>query len=536
MKKLIVFILIMAAIVMPLMAMGGGEETSKTSAKGATPTLNPDGTFHLPITDKPTTFSIFLNFNNMPFDSNWKTWKKVAENTNISFSNVISQSNSNETEAFNLMLSSGNLADVIGYVSASELEKLGRDGGLIPLNDLIREYAPHIQAMLDSDSRFKAYATSMDGNIYFVPKNQALKPAEYWWIRTDWLKKLGLEMPTTVDELYEVLTAFRNNDPNGNGIKDEIPIFDRAGWKMPDEYLYLWDTSLEFYVDENGKIIYEPMEENFKTGVRNMVKWYKEGLIDPEIFTRGPKSRDILFASNNGGLTHDWVSTADYNTKLQKDVPGFEISVMAPPADQNGVVKERTERFPGVGWGISSSCKDPISVIKLFDYLFTEEGSALMNWGIEGESYYVDAQGEKHFSDAVLNGTQTPTGYLRSIGSIYRVGMNQDGGYEIASMNEYGYEAFDLYNDHPEWFRTDVPAYADGKLEIKYYPEDETQYQRIMGSITPYVKEKFQSWILGTSDFDADYDTFIAELKKRKINEAIAINQRAYDFYISSGK
>ena len=533
-KVLLTFALALLALTV-VFAGGSDEKTGAVGKGNATPTLNADGTFHLPITEKKTEFTIFLNFNNMPFDNNWKVWKELENRTNIKFNSVISQSNSNETEAFNLMLSSGNLADVIGYVNAADLENLGRDGGLLPLNDLIDEYAPHIKAMLDSDPRFKAYATSMDGNIYFIPKNQALKGAEYWWIRTDWLDKLGLEIPTTVDELHDVLYAFRNEDPNGNGKKDEIPLFDRAGWKMPEEYLYLWDTSTGFYV-RDGKIEFEPLTENFKTGVRNIIQWYKEGLIDPEIFTRGPKGRDVLLTANLGGCTHDWISASDYNGKLNNEIPGFEFSVMAPPADQNGVVKERTERFPSVGWGISSSCKDPISVIKFMDYIFTEDGSVLMNWGLEGESWYIDENGERQFTDLVLHGSQTPTGYLRSIGAIYRVGMNQDGVYELAAMNDFGKAAPALYGAHPEWYISEVPPYADGELDMKYYPEDEATYKRIMNNIKPYVEEKFQSWVIGTADFEKEYDSFVKELHSRGIDEAIAINQRAYDYYIESGK
>ena len=533
MKKSIVLLLCLLAFALPLMA-GGSQETTASAAGEARPTLNEDGSFHLPIVDEPTTFSIFLNFNNMPFDSSWPVWQELAKRTNISFQSVISQSNSNEDEAYNLMLSSGNLADVIGYVSAADLEKLGRDGGLIPLNDLIDEYAPNIKAMMESDPAFRQYATSTDGNIYFIPKNQVMNNAEFWFIRADWLDKLGLEVPTTVDELYDVLTAFRNEDPNGNGLKDEIPLFDRAGWKMPDEYLYLWDTSIEFYV-RDGKITYEPLEENFKTGVTNLIKWYREGLIDPEIFTRGPKSRDTLLAADLGGCTHDWISAVSYNGSLDKDIPGFKMIGIAPPADQNGVVKERTMRYPGVGWGISSQCEDPVTVIKFMDYLFTDEGSALMNWGIEGESYYVDENGEFQFYDYVLNSEQTATGYLRSIGAIYRVGMNQTGEYELAATNQEGVDVIELYEAHPEWYDNSQPPYADGKLDMKYFSEDETRYERIMSQIEPYVQEKLQSWILGTSDFEADYDSFISELHKRGIDEAIEINQRAYDFYIGSG-
>lgn len=483
------------------------------------------------IAKDPTTFSIFLNFNNMPFNPEWRVWQEIAEKTNIHLEGVISQSNSNEQEAFNLMVSSGKLADIIGYVDASELEKLGRDGGILPLNDLIKEHAPHIQAQLEKDEKFRQAAVSLDGNIYQIPKNQELVTAEFWWIRQDWLNKLNLEAPKTVDELYEVLTAFRNNDPNGNGKKDEIPLFDRAGHKMPDEYLYLWDTSLEFY-PRDGKMTFEPMEPNFKTGVENIVKWYKEGLIDPEIFTRGPKSRDILLSGDIGGMTHDWPSTANYNDTLTETIPEFEMKAFAPPADQNGVVKERTERYPGVGWSISSQCKDPVTVIKFMDFFFTEEGSDLMNWGIEGETYTVNTDGTKSYTDAVMKSEQTPIGYLRSLGVQYRIGMNQNPAYEFAFMTPAAKEATELYESNRQWYPEQMPPYLDGALGLKYTPDDEAEYKKIMSSIRPYVNESFQSWMLGTSDFNADYDKFIAELKARGIEKAIEINQRAYDTFL----
>ena len=487
------------------------------------------------VSKEPKEFTVFLNFNNMPFDSNWQVWQEAAKRTNISLKGTISLSNSNEEEAFNLMMSSGNLADIIGYVDASSLEKLGRDGGMIPLNDLIKEHAPNIQKVLDEDARFRQTAYSLDGNIYQIPKIQELKAAVFWWIRQDWLDKLNLKAPTTVDELHDVLYAFRNEDPNGNGLKDEIPLFDRAGWKQPDEYLYLWDTSLEFY-PRDGKMKYEPLEENFKTGVSNMINWYQEGLIDPEIFTRGASSRDTLLGGDLGGCTHDWVSTANYNSTLQETIPGFQMVAIVPPADQNGVVKERVSRYPGVGWGISSQCKDPVTVIKFMDYFFTEEGSDLMNWGIEGDTFTRDADGSKHFTDTVLQSELTPIGYLRSIGAQYRIGMCQDGDYEYATMKEDGIEANKLYNGHDEWFDDSLPPYLDGKMALKYTSDDETEYKNIMASIKPYVDEKFQSWILGVNDFDSEYDTFIKELKARGIDRALEINQKAYDTFLGEDR
>lgn len=524
------YLMLAALCVTASLFAGGSAEKGAANASPQTQELSGSQ-----ISATPKEFTIFLNFNNMPFNSEWPVWKEVAKRTNVSLKGIIHQSNSNEEEAFNLMLSSGDLADIIGYKDIAVIEQLGRDGGVIPLNDLIDTHAPNIKAYMASHPQFAAASYSLDGNIYMIPKDQELISAEYWWIRKDWLDKLGLEIPETVDDLYRVLTAFRNGDPNGNGLKDEVPLFDRAGWKMPDEYLYLWDTSTEFY-PRDGKITFEPLEPNFAVGVRNIVTWYREGLIDPEIFTRGPKGRDILLSGDLGGLTHDWVSAGNYNDTLSKSIPGFEMVAFAPPKDQNGNRIERVMRYPGAGWSISSTCKDPVTVIKFFDFMFTQEGYDLMNWGIKGRTYEERTDGTKYFTDEVLKSETGPVGYLRSLGIQYRIGMSQSGAYEYAFMTKAGEQANLLYESNPQWFPHNLPPYLDGALSLKYPPQYEAEYQKIMANIRPYVAEKFQSWMLGTADFDRDYPGFVKELKARGIDRAIEINQIAYDIFLGNDR
>lgn len=483
------------------------------------------------LSKEPVTFTLFLvNMGgNRVYNSEWLSWKEIAKRTNVKLEGVVPLSNSDRKSAFNMMMSSGELADIIAWNDAAQLESLGRDGGLIPLNDLINKYAPNIKKYLDSDPRYSQVAYSLDGNIYQIPRIQELFAAEYWWIRQDWLDKLNLKVPTNVDELYKVLTAFRNDDPNGNGKKDEIPLFDRGGHKMPDEYLYLWDTSAGFYV-EDGKMVFEPMEEDYKTGVTNLVKWYKEGLIDPEIFTRGASARDTLLAGNLGGLTHDWVSTGNYNKSLAKDVPGFQIVPMAPPANQHGKVKERTCRLPNIGWGISSQCKDPETVMKFFNYIYGEEGTALVNYGIEGDSYTINSDGTIKYSDEVLNAEEGALNFLANkYGINADIGRIEPAAYEYGFMNEDGERATKLYNDHPEWYDMSAPPFRDGKMNLKISPEDEDEYLKIMSNVDSYVAEKFQGWLLGTSNFESDYEDFISELEKRGIKKAIEIAQKSYD-------
>ncbi len=515
-----------------LSGCGASSSTASSAASSGAASSSSSANPYL-ASETPVTFKIFASLNNMAFDSTWPVFQKAAEATNVSLEGVIPQTNSDVTAAFNLMVSSGDLADIISYNTTAELEKLGHSGGLLALNDLIDQYAPHIKEALDKYTGLRGEMTALDGNIYEVRKANILYPAEYWWIRKDWLDKLGLAIPETVDDLHDVLTAFRTKDPNGNGQQDEVPLFDRAGYKMPDEYLWLWDSSTEFNAVD-GKMVFEPMEENFKVAVPNIAQWYKEGLIDPEIFTRGPKSRDILFGGNLGGCTHDWVSASGYNDSLKTDVPGFNLVSMAPPKNQNGKIIERARRnASSAGWCISSTCPDPVAAIKYMDYFYTDEGSRLANFGIEGDSYTVNADGTIAYTDKIMKSESTPLGALRAMGVGFCIGMPQLPEYEYASMTQAGKDATKMYDEHREWYPTNQPPFADGRLNLRYPEEDETEYTRIMGDIRSYVDEKFQAWMMGTADFAKEYDGFVAELKSRGIDRAIEINQTAYEAYLA---
>lgn len=481
-----------------------------------------------PILDKPTTFTIFSNFDNIVFDPEWAVFKQAGDKTNVYLKSIISQTNSNEQESFNLMVASGNLADVICYVNGNELDNLGRSGGLLPLNDLIDKYAPNIKKELEENPQFARDAYSLDGNIYYIPKTQTLKYTEFYWIRKDWLDKLGLEIPKTTAELHDVLYAFRNSDPNGNGVKDEIPLFDRRGDKSSDEYLQMFCSSTEFSV-KDGKVVYDPLEPEFAPAVKELAKWYKEGIMDPEIFTRGSKSRDVLLAANLGGFTHDWVSTADYKAKLKDEIPDYDMIAFEPPVSPYGTQILRDQRSGVPGWGISSQCKNPEALIRYFDYFFTEEGSTAINWGIEGQTFAYDENGNKYFLDNIMNTTTTPLMELRKYGVQYRIGMIHDGNYEFAFMAPEAKEAAELYTAHPEWYPQDGLRYANQRLSMKILPEYDAQFKKITSSTRSYVDEMYQSWVLGTRDFDSTYPEFCKELEKRGIREAIEILQKTYD-------
>ena len=127
-----------------------------------------------------------------------------------------------------LMLASNTLPDFIidTSMSLSEVSDLGGQGYFMPLQDLVAEYAPHITAMMEQYPDLRMYSTSSDGNMYTIVglQESTLFTVGRSWINRSWLENLGLDYPTSVQELKEILVAFRDQDANGNGdAADEIP-------------------------------------------------------------------------------------------------------------------------------------------------------------------------------------------------------------------------------------------------------------------------------------------------------------------------
>lgn len=479
--------------------------------------------------EDPVTFTFFNIFDGINFNPTWEVFKKASEITNVTLENSVSKSSADETAAYNLMVSSGELADFISYNNLAELEKLGHSGGLLALNDLIDEYAPNIKEELEVNPQFRKIATSLDGQIFVIPKIQTIEIAEADFIRKDWLEKLNIEVPQTVDELYDVLYAFRNDDPNGNGEKDEVPFFSRQGNRSFNDVLNLWDAHEEFYV-RDGKVTYGPMEDEFEIAMRNAVKWYSEGIIDKEWFTRGPKGRDILLGENLGGYCNDWVgSNCDYNVKLKDSIPGFNFEYIIPVENQKGERKLHTTRSGVPGWGISSTCKDPVAAIKYCDFWFSDVGSKLINYGIEGVTYEEDKDGNIHYTKNITDTDKTVLYELRTYGVQYRIGMIQDFNYEKAWITDDALKA-DIELQEGGYVYVPIPK-LNGRLGLKYTEETENEYSKLMADIEPYTKQMIQNWVLGIEDFEKTYPEYLEKLKDLGIERAIEINQEAFEIY-----
>ncbi|MBR4173459.1 MAG: ABC transporter permease, partial [Clostridia bacterium] len=283
----------------------------------------------------------------------------------------------------------------------------------------------------------------------------------------------------------------------------------------------LFGAEINWY-DENGKAVYGKVQESYKNAIREIAKWYKEGLIDTEIYSRGQQTREQLLSQNIGGSTHDWVSSTGKYYDLYKDtIDGFQWDGMLPPADINGVVKEIRSRsvLHGEGWGISKDNKHIETTMKYFDFWMGEVGRELIAYGVEGVHYTVEG-GKKVFTDQVLNAQEGVPTYMRNQGQV-EIGTVGDIAAEYAGMNENSQKVFMMYEDGG-FVRK---QFNYGKLT----EEEEEEVSGISTDINTYVDEMSQKWILGTADVDADWDKYIATIKGMGYDTWEKVINQAYD-------
>lgn len=484
------------------------------------------------ITAKPLELTIHMHFRNRyVWNEDWPVAKELTRLTNIKLVGTASKVATKSSEQFNLMIASGKLPDIIaGDNLKDDFIRLGMEGGLQPLNALIEAHAPSIKEFLLKNPKIAQAITAPDGNLYFIPYIPDGTVTRGWWVRQDWLDKLNLKQPQTVDELYEVLKAFRDRDPNGNGKKDEIPWFNATPQEVY-RLVLLWgarssgsNAMMDFMVDD-GKLVHPFAQERFKLGIKNVGKWYAERLIDPEIFTRQARAREQLFSSNRGGMTHDWfASTSTYNqpNSIPSKVKGFNLVPMAPPADIYGKRYEEDARrlvMPD-GWAITTANKHAIETIKLFDFYFTPQGRRLSNFGVEG-LHYTLKEGKPVFTDLILNAKGPANGKLWDAGVQIPIGYVQDFEYERQVMFPEGKAGRDLYIKEGY----NVPQFTG----VNMNPAERAVYDKYWPDLLIYMTEMAQNWVLGTKDVDKTWGHYQSTLKRNGLGKVLAVMQSAYD-------
>jgi len=456
----------------------------------------------------------------------------------INFQLISDQGTANNEQGFNLMIASGQYPDMIerNWLSAAGgPSKYIADGVIIKLNDLIDQNAPNLKKALDSNAEWRKQVVTDDGTIYcfpFIRGDIELQVFQGPIVRKDWLDKVGLSMPTTMDEWHTMLTAFKTKDPNGKG--DEVP-FTSSLYNVPlnaflNAYAFIgaWGISMEFY-QVNGVVKYGMLQPEFKEFLATMAQWYKEGLYDVDFPTMDQKLEDAKVTGNQLGafVQNTGGGIGKYLGLMHGKDPSFELVAAPYPVLKKGdkpLLGQKDPAYPGDGsMAITSACKDPIAAVKWADYAYSKEGGLLFNFGVEGDTYTI-VNGKPIFTDKVMKDPklalqQSMARYTRS---DFFGPFVQDKGY------------IEQYAGLPEQ-QDSLKVWAEPSNERRMPPVTQTQdeskkFASIMNDVNTLRDQAVIKTIVGQAAV-SDWDGVVAQLKQLGIDDAVKMRQAALDRY-----
>lgn len=550
--KKLVALLLSLALVLSLGACGGNGGSSTSSEASPSSTTEESGAaaesgdesqaetaetgeFQLPIVDEPTTLSYFVadDSNAAIMTTDWNDnefYQEMERRTGVHLEFEMVSSADYQTN-FNLMIASGNLADMI-YVGASYyaegVDAAIDDGYFLDLTDLVDEYMPNYEKVRTSDVQYELLSTTDSGRLGAVYELRQSKQGPWLglWIRQDWLDDLGLDTPVTFDDYHEVLTAFKNEKGataplilNFSGSDGEFGTMS-GGLNV----LNSWQ------LDETGKVNFGPYMDAWKEYVTIMHQWYTEGLIDPDFMATDERTADMAKVVTGASGLFAALYTMPSVYEAASEDPNMNLAPVNPPVmneGDEGHIRLRDSYTSG-NTAISADSENWEVALRWLDYLYTEEGALLANYGVEGDTFEFDENGEPVFTDKILNNengwtmTQTVASYLCPSAGIANW---SDWTRELAGVPEKDQACYDVWSEFSDDWR--LPS------SVTLTQDESTERAALYADISTIVKEQTAQFISGALDIEENWDAYISALEASGMERAIEITQAAYDRYLA---
>ena len=441
-------------------------------------------------------------------------------------------------EKLNLLLGAGvDLPDAIYSAYAMTIDDLvnyGSQGILIPLNDYIEQYMPNLTRMLTEHPEIRAAITAPDGNIYGLPyvmqDGVTGQIPSNMFINKAWLDKLGLEIPRTIDELEAALTAFKEQDPNGNGKADEIPMTfqflssqrDLGGLFGMFGYADRIYSGQHHFVVDDGKVVFVPATEGYKEACAYLYEhFFSKGLIDIEGFTM---DKATYKAQNQGedaniGVFFGWNIYDLGAVHVDEYVP------FAPVLGPNGTTswgQVTTSGLEPKGLVITSACKDPKYLLMWADLLYDDLYAMQMAYGPIGVNLVDNGDGTYSFADIPEGQTYDEFKF----GNTFPDSC-------LAILRDFFDKTLPLPDNAVAKDKVNTELYLPVATTL-YYPglmfseEDNDRISLIGNDIIAYAEEMRAKW-LAHGGVDAEWNAYIQRLNAMGLDEYTEIYQHTYD-------
>lgn len=470
-----------------------------------------------------TLATVAQNFGDTPLG------KKLAEKTGINVQYMHPPVGS-EAEQLSILLSTDDLPDIIEndwYHYASGPQKVLNEKILMSLNDVIDKYAPNLKKYLSEHEDINKMVVTDDKTYYvfpFIAGDDLLCVSQGIMVRQDWLDELGLDMPQTMDEWHEVLTAFKEK----KGAQAPLVVIGEYPTTFYEGgFVGAYGVKQDFLVDD-GKIIYGPADPRYKEFLQTFAQWYKEGLIEENLPNVDPKNINVNMLNGKSGVTFGYAGSVmgQINKSLKEKDPKAKVVPAPYPSIVKGEKAEIGQRSPlytGPGSaGITTSCKNIELAARFLDFGYSEEGNMLYNFGIEGESYNM-VDGYPTYTDVIKNNkdgltvSQAMAKYIRASSCA-----------PFVQRKEY----IEQYYSEPEqkealtvWGDTNAKEHL--MPAITFTSEESEEISRIMTNIQTYMEEKTTTMILGKEDISA-FDNYVKTMNDYGLEKVLEIYNAAY--------
>lgn len=476
--------------------------------------------------------NVSANFTNLGETELGKAWQEQTGVT-VEFQHPAS---GQEKEQFNLIVADGSLPDIMEWQWVKQYpggpEKAIKDGVIIPLNDIFDQYCPNIKKYLAENPEVDKMIKTDDGNYFafpFIRGEDKLCYTVGGFIRQDWLDELGLEVPTTVDEWHEVLTAFKEKKGA------EAPLcFDWTNFKDSNPIAFAFKVGTangtQFILDDEGKVAFAPAQEGYKEYLMTLNQWYEEGLIDRDIATLNGDQVTAKMTSDKAGASVGWAASRMqlFMTSAQQTNPEYTLVATPTPTTEKGATPEYgyvENQFPDVAAAITSSCKNVELAAKFLDYGYSEAGHNLFNFGIEGVSYEMK-DGKAEYTDVVTN---NPDGWplAQSLAKYIRANYNGPFIQDLNYLEQY--LQLPTVKECPSvWAVPDARKHT--VPNITPTQDESKELATITNELGTCVAEMSLKFIFGTESFD-NWDNYIETLNGMKLDRALEIENAALERY-----
>lgn len=476
----------------------------------------------------------------------------IQKATNIELE-IIGVPTASYGERKNLLFASAELPDMLfsNTVPKDTLRYGVNDNLIVPIDDLIEKHAPNFNEWIHAYPDIKTQSLAVDGKQYnmpYVDTTAAFLIQVGYYIREAWLDKLSIEPPNTLDEMYEVLTKFKNADLAGGG--KTIPLAGANPNHIVNPILQAHGVTNDvFQID--GEIKYGPLEPGFKQALVYLNRLYKDGLIAPDYLTSNKKMYNsnivenigMAFTFTGGGIRRPLMAAGKELTEVLNEWRPI-AGMKGPDGKHHWFQTQMGKLVKNIGIFVTSANKHPVETMHYLDYTYSKEGAYVMTAGEKGLCWDFDADGLFYVKDYCLNnpeGLEPSEVLLQSGGMVWaytvgiaglgRVNPTNDWPYTQDDVNYsktiYGPDEDSLYSRNlKNWW--DITWERQLPPTMKYTQEEKEEINLILQDINVLVSEHLHKIIIGQEPL-SKWDEIVNQIKKMKVDKFISLNQAALD-------